>query len=147
MAVAQEQKHKPVKGFKSRALGLGNTIYTVDFYTANDGDGEGNTIDVKITCKDALGNNISTQPIIEVGVSSTNGGAPDSSINSAAITASGSGTEFVDIGTSGLGRYQLGADGVLDITLTDTEEVTFYLFVIDNDGYRYNWSDSLAFTT
>ncbi len=144
MASAQAQERKPVNGYKARVLGLGSDIYTVDFYTADSSDAD--TIDVKITCKDALGNNISTEPIIEVGVSATDGGAPDTAIDSAAITSGGSGAELIDIGSTGIGRYQLGADGVLDITLTDANSDTFYMFVIDNDGYRYNWSDVLTFT-
>lgn len=144
MASAQAQERKPVNGYKARVLGLGSDIYTVDFYTADSSDAD--TIDVKITCKDALGNNISTEPIIEVGVSATDGGAPDTAIDSAAITSNGSGAELIDIGSTGIGRYQLGADGVLDITLTDANSDTFYMFVIDNDGYRYNWSDVLTFT-
>ena len=144
MTAARNEVHKNIKGFKSRALGLGNTIYSVEFYAAAVSDA--GAIPVTITCRDANNNPVSTAPYIEVGVSDTNGGAPDNAIDSAAITASGSGTELVDIGTTGIGRYRLGTDGKLDITLTDANVDKFYMFIIDNDGHRFDWSQELAFT-
>ena len=137
------ETHKQVKGFKSRSLDLKHVPYTVEFDVGTE---DANVIDVAMTFRDAMGNPISTQPWVQVIVSSTPNGGPVTTMESAAITSGGDGLEIVDVGTTGIGVYQVGSDGTLDISFTESTTTDYYLGIVDGTGYRFNCSTQLEYS-